>query len=245
MEREIVLSSYSVKNKDNNRPENFVTDFVRPIILENNHEYMIGLNIIINMSFTWFNINAGYNNQLIGYSIVSGSTFTNISFSSGVWNYTSINQHIREATVIKQANKEDEYPINLEFNETTFRVTITMKENYQLDLTKSNFYELIGFDKKNIKDKVNIGPRVPNLSQDTDILNIHCDLVNSSLVDGEESDIINSFSTSVLRPSYSFTLEPLNNNTISSIRIYITDGKRRVIDLNYQDVAFSLILKKV
>ena len=159
-------------------------------------------------------------------------------------NYTDMNQHIREATVIKQANKEDEYPIDLKFNETTFRVTITMKENYQLDLTKSNFYELIGFDKKIIKDKVNIGPRVPNLSQDTDILNIHCDLVNSTLVDGEESDIIFSFSTSVLRPSYSFTLEPrritfnpLNKNTISSIRIYITD-------LNHQDVAFSLILKK-
>ena len=45
-----------------------------------------------------------------------------------------------------------------------------MKENYQLDLTKSNFYELIGFDKVIIKDKVTIGPRVPNLSQDTDIL---------------------------------------------------------------------------
>ena len=182
MEREIVLSSYSVKNKDNNKPENFVTDFVRPIILDSNHEYMIGLNRIINMSFTWFNINAGYNNQLIGYSEDTGSTFINIAFPAG---------------------------------------------------------------------KVSIGPRVPNLSQDTDILNIHCDLVNSSLVDGEESDIIFSFSTSVLRPSYSFTLEPrritfnpLNKNTISSIRIYITDGKRRVINLNYQDVAFSLILKK-
>ena len=67
MEREIVLSSYSVKNKDNNKPENFVTEFVRPIILDSNHEYMIGLNRIINMSFTWFNINAGYNNQLIRY----------------------------------------------------------------------------------------------------------------------------------------------------------------------------------
>ena len=161
MEQEIVLSSYSVKNKDNNKPENFVTDFVRPITLDSNHEYMIGLNRIINI------------------------------------------------------------------------------------------YELIGFDKKIIKEKDNIGPRVPNLSQDTDILNIHCDLVNLSLVDGEESDIIFSFSTSVLRPSYSFTLEPrritfnpLNKNTISSIRIYITDGKRRVINLNYQDVAFSLILKK-
>ena len=49
------------------------------------------------------------------------------------------------------------------------------ERDYQLDLTKSNFYELIGFDKKIIKDKVNIGPIVPNLSQDTDILNIHCD----------------------------------------------------------------------
>ena len=38
MEREIVLSSYSVKNKDN-KPENFVTNFIRPIILDNNHEY--------------------------------------------------------------------------------------------------------------------------------------------------------------------------------------------------------------
>ena len=67
----------------------------------------------------------------------------------------------------------------------------------------------------------------------------------------EESDIIYSFSTSILRPSYSFereprrvTYNPLNKNTISSIRIYITDGERRVINLNYQDVAFSLILKK-
>ena len=135
MEREIVLSSYSVKNKDNNKPENFVTDFVRPIILDSNHEYMIGLNRIINMSFTWFNINAGYNNQLIGYSEDTGSTFINIAFPAGVWDYTDMNHHIQEATVIKQANKEDEYPINLEFNETTFRVTITMKENYQLDLT--------------------------------------------------------------------------------------------------------------
>ena len=49
------------------------------------------------------------------------------------------------------------FPINIDFNETTFRVTITMKENYQLDLTKSNFNEVIGFDKVIIKDKVSLG----------------------------------------------------------------------------------------
>lgn len=46
---------------------------------------------------------------------------------------------LRRATVIKQQSKYDEYQINLEFNETTFRMTITMKENYQPDLTKNNF----------------------------------------------------------------------------------------------------------
>lgn len=69
-----------------------------------------------------------------------------------------------------------------------------------------------------------------------------------SLVDSEESDIIYSLSISVLKPSYSFTLEPriitfnpVNKNVISSIRIYLTDGKRRVIDRNNQDAEFSLI----
>ena len=98
----------------------------------------------------------------------------------------------------------------------------------------------------------NVGPKVPNLSQDTDILNIHCDLINDSLVDGQDTDIIYSFSTSVLQPSYSFTIEPrrvtfnpINKNNIDSIRIHITDGKRRLINLNGADTSFSLILKRI
>ena len=69
---------------------------------------------------------------------------------------------------------------------------------------------------------------------------------------GQDTDIIYSFSTSVLKPSYSFTIEPrrvtfnpTNKNIISSISIYITDGKRRLINLNGADTAFSLILKRV
>lgn len=57
-----------------------------------------------------------------------------------------------------------------------------MAGNCQLYFTKPNSYEFIEFNKKkkkNIKDKNNNGSRVPNLSQYTDILNIHGDLVNS------------------------------------------------------------------
>lgn len=106
--------------------------------------------------------------------------------------------------------------------------------------------------KKILTASSNVGTEVPNLSQDTDILMIHCDLVSDSLVDGEESDVVYSFSTSVLRPSYSFTLKPrritfnpINKQTISSIRMYITNGTRRVVDLNGADTSISLILRRL
>ena len=251
MEREIVLSSYSVKNQGRSKPENFLTRFNKPITLDSNYEHEIGLNRVINFSFTWFNVTPDYGSQLIKYSSDNGSTFQDITFPSGVWNYTDFDEYIKEITKTGD-NDDPTYPISISFDTTTFRVTIELATNFQLDLSKSNFNDLIGFDKKVVKDAVNIGQRVPNLSQDTDILNVHCDLVNSSLVDGDESDIIYTFSTSVLRPSYSFTLEPrrvtfnpVNKQQISSIRIYITDGKRRLINLNGADTSFSLILRKV
>lgn len=193
MEREIVLSSYSVKNKNGNTPSNSETKFVRPLRLNEHSQYILVLNRVINMSFTWFNVNAEYNNQLIKYSKDNGSTFTNISFPGGIWNYTDFNEHIKDATKLKVGSSTT-YPITLTFHDTTFRVTITLAQDYQLDLTHSNFYDLTGFDKEVVK-QTKTGPRVPNLSQNTDILNVHCNLVNDSLVDGENSDIIYRFST--------------------------------------------------
>ena len=74
--------------------------------------------------------------------------------------------YIKDITkIVKVGANPNEYPINLTFDETTFRVTITLENNYQLDLSVSNFNDLIGFDKKVLKDQTNIGVRVPNLSQ--------------------------------------------------------------------------------
>ena len=182
----------------------------------------------------------------------NGSTFNDITFPAGVWNYTDFNTYIKDITkIVKDGANNNEYPITLEFDNTTFRVTVTLAKNYQVDLTASNFNDLIGFEKEVLKNEINVGPKVPNLSQDTDILNIHCDLINESLVDGQDTDIIYSFSTSVLQPSYSLTIKPrrvtfnpTNKNSISSIRIHITDGKRRLVNLNGADTSFSLLLKR-
>jgi len=100
MEREIVLSSYLNKSSANNTPANFVTNFDRPIILDSNHEYMIVLNRIINMSFTWFNVNPGYDNQKIKYSSDGGSTWKELTFPAGVYNYINLNAFLKNEIVI-------------------------------------------------------------------------------------------------------------------------------------------------
>ena len=204
MNRQLVLSSHDVKNTDGNKPSDFTIKYTNPIILDPNKQYEIGLDRIISMSFTWFNVTKELNNQKIRYSTNSGSTWTELTFQPGVWNYNDFNDYIKGETRTGTASNPS-YPITLEFNDSIFRVIITLAQNYQLDLAKSDFNDLIGFNKKILTASVNEGDYIPNLSQDREMLNIHCDLISDSLVDGDETDIIYSFSTSTLTPSYSFT----------------------------------------
>ena len=116
------------------------------------------------MSFTWFNVNPSYKNQ-IAYSIDNGASFQDLTFPAGVWNYNHFDSYV------KQTIKKD--GISLKFNATTFKVTIVLPTQVRLDLTKSGFNDLIGFNKKILTSGTHLGTKVPNLSQDTDVLNIH------------------------------------------------------------------------
>ena len=250
MDRQLILSSHSVKNKNGNKPSDFTIKYTNPIILDPNRQYEIGLNRIISMSFTWFNVTKELNNQKIRFSSDGGNNWTELIFNPGVWNYVDFNNFLKDNTKTGTSSNPV-YPISLEFDDTIFRTIISLAQNYQLDLTQSDFNDLIGFNKQVLTNAENVGDYIPNLSQDREILNIHCDLISDSLVDGDETDIIYSFSTSTLTPSFSFTQDPrrvqfnpVNKNTIYKIRIYITDGKQRIIDLNHSDTAFSLILRE-
>lgn len=47
----------------------------------------------------------------------------------------------------------------------------------------------------------------------------------------------------VLQWKQRVTDSPLNNTNMDSVRIYITDGKRRFVDLCGSDTSFSILLK--
>ena len=163
MNRKLVLSSHDVKNTNGNKPSDFTIKYTNPIILYSNKQYEIGLDRIISMSFTWFNVTKELNNQKIRYSTNSGSTWTELTFQpvSGIIMILIIKGETRTGTASNPS-----YPVTLEFNDSIFRVIITLAQNYQLDLAKSDFNDLIGFNKKILTASVNEGDYIPNLSQD-------------------------------------------------------------------------------
>lgn len=142
--REMKLSSYSVKGQGTNTPSDFTINFSKPIQLDNNRQYNIGLNRVINMSFTWFNINPGYNNQTTKYNSDKGSSFKDLKFAPAVWNNTRINDYIQYETKIENSDGTIEFPITLEFNDSTLKVLITLNEDYEVELRRSDFNYVIG-----------------------------------------------------------------------------------------------------
>ena len=176
-----------MRDTEENRPGDFATKFSPEIDLcGKNASYYLAFNGFISMAFSWTTINLGYNNQKIACSKDGGTNFTDIDFAQEVWDYEDINNYIKENTKTVDGEGKEVFPITLTFDEPTFRVIITLENNYRLDLTKSTLSDLIGFNKVILRDEVNIGTKRPNISEDTDALHIHCDLISDSLVNGEE-----------------------------------------------------------
>ena len=70
MERQLILSSHSVKSKNGNKPSDFTIKYTNPIRLNPNRQYELGLDRIVSMSFTWFNITQELNNKKYAFHLI-------------------------------------------------------------------------------------------------------------------------------------------------------------------------------
>ena len=245
----LTLSSAEARLEDyRNKPEDFTIKFSTPINLDTSggYYYMVALDKL-KMQFSWKNISSQLENQLFSYNSDGGSTFTSVTIPDGGYSYEGLNDFIKRRTVIKQSSSNDEYPIIISFDFYTLRVHVALKSGYQLDLSKSEIYELLGFDKVILKEEENVGVRLPNFSQHTESLQIHCDLVLDSIVNGKNTDIIHATSTNNRKPGEIFTEEdlrlklyPIYQTKIQSVRMYVTDAIGRTVDLGGADVTFII-----
>ena len=253
MEQKIVLSSESLKGTESMKdgsPSDFTIRFDRPLVLDKNKSYVVGLDSINTMTYSWHNINDEYDNWRIRYN--NGKEWKDIFFSNGSYSYTDINNYI-----IEELMSNDDFdggssiaPISLEFDLSSFKFLISIHDGFLLDLRLSNFHTLLGFEKTVLR-KPEWGTMTPNITNSVDTIYIHCDLINNSLVDGHFSDVLYTLSTANLTRAYPFQDRPLrvgysevNKNIINSIEIYITDIFGRIINFNGVETSFTLILKE-
>ena len=124
-----------------------------------------------------------------------------------------------------------------------------MHGDYELDFSQGNFGDLLGFGKRTLSF-TSVGTKIPNITRGVDWVYLHCDLITRR-TNNISSDVLYSFSTADLHVSYPFRKEPrrlkwqpVNNSSINEIRVWVTDGRNNILNLNGTDVAISLMIEK-
>ena len=250
----ILLDSNLAKLQSNNfnqASHDFTINFNPPIQLDQQSQYKAALNRLITMSYSWYNIAEAYGNNKLKWRKKPGAWQT-LTFPDGMYDYTGINSFLQSQTGFVDPNDESKGRIfDLNFNFTIYRVVISMAKDYELDLTDGGFASLLGYEKEILKDETSFpGNMIPNITRSVDWVFLHCDLVSRRAND-VESDVLYSFSTTGLNVSYPFEKEPyrpewhpVNKTLINSIRIWVTDGRNNILDLNGVDVAVSIMIEE-
>ena len=89
MEQKLVLSSQIARVKNaSNTSSDFITVFDRPIVLGGNQQYVIGLDKVNTMTYSWHNVSPSYQNNIISYH--NGTEYKRIEFSNGCYDYTEL-----------------------------------------------------------------------------------------------------------------------------------------------------------
>ena len=124
-----IIITKSESKGASNSPSDFTTVFDRPIVLGGNQRYVIGLDKVNTIIYSWHNVSPDYQNNIISYH--NGIEYKKIEFSNGCYDYTELSDYIKEALITNGDLEPDQAsPITIEFDLTSFKyfVSIITKE---------------------------------------------------------------------------------------------------------------------
>ena len=250
-ERAIHISSVNREKRGTSRPGDFSIKFNPPLKLEPEMKHKLTLDRL-SMTYSWYNIRSDYKNKKIKYTH-DGSTWQTITFTDGMYFYSDINDYTYPCMAQKKHHSTDSsgkkvYSINLTCMLSTYRVLISTEGDHQLDLRRTEFGDLIGFDKKGLNTKTEYGTKLPNIRNSIDVLNINASVINDSIVNGINTNTIAVIPTDNLARSYPVTFEPrrplycpVSSFYIAELRMYVTDSLGLSVNFNGIDWFLTLI----
>ena len=220
------------------------------LILPNTNENYIAL-ATFNLNYTWNNIDSTkYGNNSIRYSSDNGTTFKTISFASGNYSYSDISNYISNYL---ESQGDSKTGIQLYYVSSLKKIFIELETNYQVDFrSNKSFAKLLGFENSNaIITTSGYSNDVPDITNSIDNINVHCSLLNETILNGKESDLLYTFGISEYRIGYIIpikeqnvlTFHKMNNYLVKRMRIQIKDSLGRYIDL-HDPITMLLFIRK-
>ena len=138
------------RDGERNVSHDFTIKFHPPIQLGSGN-YKAAPNRLITMSYSWYNIDAFYNNNKIRWRKKTEAWQT-LTFPNGMYDYKDINHLLQSHTgKVDPKDKDSDFIFNLHFDLSIYRVVILMHEDYELDLSQGSFFELLGLWEKYLK----------------------------------------------------------------------------------------------
>ena len=135
------------KGGERNVSHNFTVKF-RPSIHLGSGNYKAALNRLITMSYSWYNIDAFYNNNEIRWR-KKPEAWNTLTFPNGMYDYKRINTFLQKHIgKVDPKDKDSDYIFTMYFDMSIYRVVILMHENYELDFSQGAFAELLVYEKK-------------------------------------------------------------------------------------------------
>lgn len=247
----LTLDSSSLTNQSS---QDFTVYFASPLnVRKGIHEIAL---VRANLWYSYYNISSAMGNNIIAYTNNSSQTRT-VTFPDGNYTLTAINTYLESVML---ANGDYTltsgiytYYISILPDYTTLKVQITLSNTYTIDLTRSTFNTLLGWNQAvyNFTGSQE-GTSSANINNNINSLLIHCDIVGSSYQNNILSDVLYTFVPNV-PPGSNISVEaspaliylPLRiPDLIQKIRMYLTDQQNNIINLNSQPVTYLLHLRK-
>ena len=234
--------------------DDFTIKFESPIELgENGTEagkWKIGL-VRASCWYSWANVDqVSFSNGLIQYN--NGVADKQFTIPTGTYNVNDLNAVI-QANINALGDVGTNIGIVPNFN--TGKITVTIAGGFNLDLSVSNFFLLLGFDASQVVAPIvvnTIGNNLADITRGVDNLLIRSSLVTNSYIGSNNGDGLYAFqpdkpphsSIDILPPQITY-VDINEQNRIDRVRMFITDQLERPIDFRGETTTYLIHLIKV
>ena len=205
------------------------TTFSPPLDLHVGCKYEIAL-ASLETYYSFPNIDASNNK----FKVLLGKKWVDIEIPIGSYELSDINQETQRQIIAKGGKKE---AVQFIPNMNTLKCLMILKEGIQVDMKgESSIRAVLGFEAKVYKDLRNESENTVNIMRVNSIF-VHCNIINSSYVNGVLRPVIYSFFPSCLpgekiieKPNTLIYL-PISLDVIPHMTSWITDQNNELIDL--------------